>query len=170
MNLVTLISTAIESGKRIVKFYRLGKVAETAPEVNAYGLDSNAIKSMIAVYAKTGNNGDDVIIGYINKNQKAGVGEFRIYSTDDKGNEKFYTWLKNDGTIEIGGNTNFAVKYNELQVEFNKLKTNFNNHLNEYNTHLHTVSGSATLVPTVPSTQTNTSDITQTKNDKIKTI
>jgi len=49
-------------------------------------------------------------------------GEFRTYSTDKDGVEKFYTWLKNDGTYEVGGNDDFLVRYNELAAGFNQLK------------------------------------------------
>lgn len=174
MNFVKVISTEIDSLKRrVIKVLRFGKSdVQTAIECSPYGVDSNPIKDMVAVYGETTEKGKVNIIGYINKNQKAGVGELRLFSTDSDGVEKFYTWLKSDGTIEIGGNSNFAVKYNELETEFNKLKTNFNNHLTEYNTHTHagvTSGGSSTGI-TTPSSSINTSDITQAKNDKIKTI
>jgi hypothetical protein len=40
-------------------------------EVSPYGIDSNPIKDMIALYGPTGENGKDVIIGYLNKNRTA---------------------------------------------------------------------------------------------------
>lgn len=171
--LVKVISTEIDNLKRrVVKILRFGKSdVQTCIEANAYGIDSNPIKDMVAIYAETGEKGKVAIIGYLNKNQKALVGEIRLFSTDDKGTEKFYTWLKNDGTYEIGGDTNYAVKFNELKNEFNKLKDNYNNFLLAYNTHVHTggtISGSTGT--TTPSTETNTSNIDNAKNAKIKTI
>lgn len=173
-NFVKVISTEIDTIKRrVVKILRFGKSdVQTALECGHYGIDSNPIKDMVAVYAPTEEKGKVAIIGYINKNQKALPGEFRMFSTDANGTEKFYVWLKNDETIEIGGDSNFAVKFNELKTEFNALKTDYNNHINEYNLHTHlgvTVGSGATGI-TTPSTNTNTSNIDNAKNDKIKTI
>lgn len=174
MNLVKVYSTSINNLKqRIVKILRFGKYdVQTPYETSPYGIDSNPISNMIAIYGSTSDLGDNVIIGYINKNQKAAVGEFRTFATDSNGNEKFYTWMKSDGTMEIGGDSNFAVKFNELKAEFNKLKTNFNNHLTEYDlhTHLGVTAGMGATGITTASTNTNTSNIDNAKNDKIKTI
>lgn len=173
-NFVKVISTEIDTLKRrIVKVLRFGKSdVQTAIECGPYGIDSNPIKDMVAVYGETTEKGKVTIIGYINKNQKAGIGEFRTFATDANGAEKFYTWMKSDGTMEIGGDANFAVKFNELKTEFNALKTDYNNHITEYNLHTHlgvTVGSGATGI-TTPSTNTNTSNIDNAKNDKIKTI
>jgi len=173
-NFVKVISTELDTIKRrVVKILRFGKSdVQTALECGPYGIDSNPIKDMVAVYAPTEEKGKVAIIGYINKNQKALPGEFRMFSTDANGVEKFYVWLKNDETIEIGGNSNFAVKFNELKTEFNALKTDYNNHINEYNlhTHLGVTVGSGATGTTTPSTNTNASNIDNAKNDKIKTI
>ncbi len=174
INLVTIISTSVDNLKRrLPKFYRFGKRnAETAVEVNPYGIDSNAIEGMVAVYAQTTNNGAPIVIGYINKNQQALVGELRTFSTDKDGNEKFYTWLRNDGTYEIGGTSNYAVKFNELKTEFNSLKSDFNSLVTKYNSHTHTgvTSGSGSSGTTATPATTNSSNIDNAKNDKIKTI
>ncbi len=172
-NLIKVISSSITAGKRIIKFFRFGvSDIQTAFEYSPFGVDSNPIKDMVAIYAPTSDNGETVIIGYLNKNQKAASGELRIFATDDSGTEKFYVWLKKTGVIEIGGDTNFAVKFNELKAEFNKLKTDYNGHITEYNlhTHLGVTVGSGSTGVTTPSTKTNTSNIDNAKNDKIKTI
>lgn len=175
MNLVTIISTELVKAARIIKLLRYGKAdVQTSSEASPYGLDSNPVKDMVAVYAPTATSGSNVIIGYINKNQKALPGEFRMFSTDKDGVEKFYIWLRDSGEVEIGGDTNWAVKYTELKAELDKLKDNFNNHLIEFNTHTQVVtatpSGLVAGPPVVPSQETNTSDFSQAKNDKIKTI
>lgn len=173
MNLVKVISTNTNDLKqRLIKVLRMGRSdVQTPIQSTPYGFDSNPVKDMIAVYSKTETDGSTVIIGYLNKNSIAAIGEVRLFSTDENGVEKFYTWLKNDGTIEIGGNQNFAVKFNELKTEFNKLKQSHNDLLTEYKTHVHTggtLSGStgATVSTQLP----NTSNIDNAKNDKIKTI
>lgn len=174
-NFVKVISTEIDTIKRrVVKILRFGKSdVQTALECGPYGIDSNPIKDMVAVYAPTEEKGKVAIIGYINKNQKALPGEFRMFSTDANGAEKFYVWLKNDETIEIGGNSNFVVKFNELKTEFNALKKSHNDLLTEYQAHVHVLtlsSGTGTAAPTVSTQTPNTSNIDNAKNDKIKTI
>lgn len=175
MNLVKVISTSLNSkAQRLIKFLRFGRAdIQTALQYSPYGFDSNPIKDMVAIYSPTSDNGETVIIGYLNKNQKAAVGELRIFATNDSGTEQFYVWLKKTGIIEIGGDTNFAVKFNELKTEFNKLKTDHNNFLTEYKQHVHILTltaGTGSAAPTVSSQVANSSNIDNVKNDKIKTI
>jgi hypothetical protein len=100
---------------RIVKFLGFGKNdVQSQKEAAPYGTDSNPIKNMVAIYAQTANGSESVVIGYINKNQLADVGEHRTYSTDSDGNLKASIWLKKDGAIEIKatGDTTQPVKIN----------------------------------------------------------
>ena len=175
MNLVTVISSEANNLKQLlVKVLRFGKNdVQTPIQASPYGCDSKPIKDMIAVYSPTGTDGNTVIIGYLNKNSLAGIGEYRTFSTDAQGVEKFYTWLKNDGTIEIGGNTNYAVKYNQLKIEYDKTK--------QYLTTLKTATGTlaSVLDGIAPGTSTAFNlamstqilgDFSQAKNSVIKTI
>lgn len=178
MNLVTVISTENKTTKGLkqlfIKILRYGKNdVQTPLQVSPYGTDSNPIKDMIAVYGKCGSDNNNVIVGYINKNSLAKPGEYRTFATDANGTEKFYTWMKDDGTMELGGNTNFAVKYNELKIEYDKTKN--------YITTLKTATGvvASALDSLVPGTSAAFNlamstqvigDFGQTKNDKIKTI
>lgn len=156
-------STSLTNAKnRLIKFIGFGKYdVQNQTECMPYGLDSNPIKDMAAIYSATANGAQSVVIGYINKNQKAGVGEFRTFCTDENGEEKFYTWMKTDGTIEIGGTTDNAVLYSKLETAFNQLKAEFDAHF-----HQTSAPGANTSPPTIAST----ADITPAKNDKIKTI
>jgi hypothetical protein len=116
MNLVKVYSTSVDNLKRtIVKFLRYGKSdVQTSMQAAPYGIDHNPIKDMIAIYGETAKNGDTVIVGYINKNAKAGEGELRLFSTDANGTEKMYLWLKANGTMELGGSADNVVKYTPL--------------------------------------------------------
>lgn len=182
MQLTKIISTEVSNlGHRVAKFLRFGKSdTRTAEQVAPYGIDSNPIKDMVAVYSLTDNKGDAVIIGYLNKNAAAAVGEFRIFSTDANGEIKATIHLKNSGVTqmtgdswEIGGNTNNLTKYQELETAFNSLKGTVNDLVNAFNTHMH-----ATAATGPPSTPTpgvgipatpSAADITGAKVDKIKT-
>jgi hypothetical protein len=117
ISIVKVLSTEIDKAKqRVVKFLRYGKHDfQTCLESGPFGIDSNPVKDLVAVYAQTGMNDTQVIIGYINRNQLAKVGEFRIYATDEKGELKTYQWLHSDGTMEIGGNSDNLVRYSKLE-------------------------------------------------------
>jgi hypothetical protein len=76
--------------------------------------------------------------------------------------------------IELNGNTNFAVKFTEMQLAFNTLKTELNNFIAAYNTHIHittaTIGASATpgvISPTVSQAVPATADMTNAKNLKV---
>jgi hypothetical protein len=175
---VKVISSEINQAlQRVVKYQRLGKSdIQTSIEASPFGVDSNPIKNWVAVYAETSEKGKTVIVGYLNKNQLAATGEYRNYSTNDDGEEVFYTWLKKNGTMEIGGTENFAVKFNELKTEFNKLKESHNTLAEKWNSFCTAYvpgSPSVTGTPATLSTSSvspNDSDIDNSKNDKIKTI
>lgn len=164
MNLVKIISTEISNlNERIVKFLRFGlKDVQTAVQSTPYGIDSNPIKDMIAIYGATSDKGKPVIIGYINKNQLTDIGESRIFSTDADGNLKTYIWLQNDGNMEIAGNIDFMVRFSELKSGFDELKSDFNSFL----IHVHGVAGTPPVPPAIPST----ASIDASKIDEIKTL
>ncbi len=175
MNLVKVISTEIDNlNRRVVKFLRMGKSdVQTSIEALPYGIDSNPIKDMVAVYAPTGEKGKTVIIGYLNKNQIADIGEVRTYSTNEDGEEQFYTWLKNDGTLELGGDGKNVARYQELETAFNELRDDFNNFVNTvYNVHVHSgvLSGFASTAVTPSIGTPSTADITGAKIDEIKCL
>lgn len=63
--------------------------------------------------------------------------------------------LSGSTAIELNGNTNFAVKYNELKTAFDLLRTELNNFITIFNAHIHpTPSGpsSPTATPGTPAT------------------
>lgn len=101
--------------RRLSKLLGMGTSdVQTPVELNPYGLDSNPVKGTRAVFAQTGIKGESVLLGYFGRDKKAAVGEIRLYSTDSDGNEQTFLWLKNDGTIEVAGNADNAVRYSEL--------------------------------------------------------
>jgi len=117
-------SSIIESGFRILKVDQWG--VKTVNEVSSFGDDSHPISNMTALYADTSETGEPVIIGYINKNQLADVGEKRIYSLKEDGSISTFIWLKNDGKIELGGNNDNAIRYQKLDDSLQSQKTLIN--------------------------------------------
>lgn len=117
----------IEKGKRILKFLEFG--AKSGNESAPFGYDGNPLKDTMAIHAKTSNNSENVIIGYINDNQKADIGEVRIYSLDSSKSLKSFLWLKKDGTIELNGSTYSLVKFEPLETAIKKHDTDINTEL-----------------------------------------
>ena len=175
--IVKIISSKVDDRKRrLIK--SLGWGSDDVQEVlnvSDFGDDSHPVENMVAIYAETTDIGNPVVIGYINKNQISDVGEKRIFSTDSDGNVVFALHLKNDGTAEFGGDSDFLVRYNELESGFNQLKSDFNDLVVKYNAHVHPFVGLAVGVPgvTTPTTTSgtpSTASIANAKIDEIKTL
>lgn len=156
----------LENGIRILKVFEFG--AKTANVIAPFGDDSAALKDMIAIYGSTSNVGESIIIGYINKNQIATPGEKRIFSLDENGELSFAIHLRTDGTCEIGGAGDFAVRYNELETAFNQLKSDLNDLITSYNTHIHTDSVMGLTTATPSQGTPSVADITPAKISEIK--
>ena len=167
-----IISAALAAGKRELKLdlYGAGDT-RTAAECAPYGFDSNPVKGMLAIYGETDSNGKRVIVGYINKNQVAGVGESRMYATNSSGAVQIALFLRSDGTMEVGGSANHMTQYEGLETAFNDLKTKVNDLITKYNTHTHTgvQTGAGTSAVTAAIETPSTADITGAKLDNIKT-
>lgn len=165
MNSAKVDSFSIDSVvRRIVKVLRKGKSdVQTGLEVSPAQVDSAPLKDMVAIYAPTGSNGKAIIIGYINKNQKAEAGEFRAYSLDANAEEQIYIWLKKDGIIELGGTVDNAVRYSKLNDGLGTFKDLIQAELVKIQTSIAGVGG-------VYTPGTLTVNISQSKIDEIKTL
>lgn len=171
------INRAIKDAKErlILKVLRLGSDdAQTAFNAANFGVDSSPIKNMVAIHGETGVEGQPVIVGYIKPGALAEPGETHLYSTDGDGNDSFRIKLLTDGTAEIGGNADFAVRFNKLKTAFDELKGKHNNLVDAFNSHVHptaatgppsTPTPAPPLIPASPST----ADIDPAKIDNIKT-
>lgn len=176
MNFVKVISTELDSlQRRVIKILRFGKGDfQTPDQIAPHGIDSNPVKDMIAIYAPTEQKGEAVIIGYLNKNMLAAVGETRLYSTDADGALKIYAWLKNDGTMELGGNAKHLARFEELKSGYDQLKTDLNNLITAFNSHMHATAGTGPPSPPTPGAgipaTASTASIDAAKIDEIKTL
>lgn len=84
-------------------------------------------------------------------------GEKKIYSVAS-GAIQAYINLLNDGIIEINGNADFAVSYNDMKTAFDGFVTDFN---------AHTHPTAATGPPSTPTTP-STADMSAAKVDEVK--
>ncbi len=135
-----LDSTLINNlGKRIIKFFEFG--AKTASESSPFGIDSNPIKGMTAVHSQSSNNGESVIIGYINTNQLSESGESRMYSVDENNTLKSFIWNKKDGKLWLNGNGYSSVRFEPLQSALSAQKDLINAELLKIQTAISTLGG-----------------------------
>lgn len=157
----TYKSAVIANGKRILKVLQFG--VKTAGECMPFGEDGSPLSNMMAVYAKTSNIAEPVIIGYINKNQLAQPGEKRIYSLRPDGTLSTYAWLHNDGTMELAGNGNNLVRYTALNNGLTAQDTAINTELTKIAVAIASLGG--TYAPATINT-----DISESKINEIKCI
>lgn len=125
-----------------------------ADKYQHFGFSSKAIKgtTFIPIYLSKNKRN---IVTIASKNYKIVLeyndGETILYSTDAEGIIKTKIYLKNDGTLELNGNTQSIVKGNELLTALQTL-------ISEINSHTHTGNlGSPTSSPLYPM-----SDVTNT--------
>jgi hypothetical protein len=165
MNFTTVISTSIDSvQRRLIKVLRYGNSDVQEPMLAApYGVDSNPIKGMKAIYSATASKGDNVIIGFVNVNALAAEGELRFFSTDTNATEKFYAWLKNNGTLELGGNVDNLVRYAKLDQALQQ-------EVIKINVELMKISAAISALGGAYAVQNVSVDISQAKIDEIKTL
>lgn len=115
MNFVKIDSFSFDTVKRrVLKFLRNSRNAETATDASPFGYDAGPLKDMRAIYMPSGEKGKDVIVGYLNANLKAAEGEVRLFSLDANGNQSTFVWLHNNGIIDLGGTADNAVRYAKL--------------------------------------------------------
>jgi hypothetical protein len=182
VQLIKIISTEIDKvNRRVAKFLRYGRNdTQTSLQAAPYGVDANPIKDMIAVYAPTSEKGDTVVIGYINKNQIAEPGEYRIFSTNADGQVQATMHLKVNGvnqftgqSIEFLGNAKTLAKFEELKDGFDQLKEDLNNHIQNWNTFATAYTpGSSSSVGTPPTAQTSdpsTASVDDSQASNLKT-
>jgi len=117
--LAKYFSSIIENGKRIIKSKGIGGSVMTTKEVGPFGFDGQPPEGWTAIYADTTNADESVIIGYINKNQVAGIGESRMYSVDAQGEVMATILCDALGRISLNGNAFSSVRFENLVTGLN---------------------------------------------------
>lgn len=77
--------------------------------------------------------------------------------------------LTPSGVIELNGNADFGVRYNELETKLKELETNLNDFITVFNSHTQVVTGSTAAAPTTPAVASNV-DFTPAKIDTVKVV
>lgn len=165
-------------GQRIVKILRFGRSDVLTPtQVAPHGIDSHPVKNMTAIQAETATLGETIVVGYINTDLIAEAGEIHLFSTNSDGAEQFRIKLTNNGEAHIGGDADFAVRFNELETGFNQFRGDFNDFISTFNSHVHNLSGvdtngvavsGATTNLSTPLATNSTASISSAKVDNVK--
>lgn len=162
MRFVKHISDKIEKGRRLMKFLRFGSNdIQEQFEANPFGYDAKAPEGTRAVYARSGKKGVGALIGFINVNQLDSLseGEVHLYSTNSDGSsEQAFILMKNDGTMQVNGDADYAIRYSDMKSAFNQFKNDFNSHTHTGNM------GAPTSPPTVPTS----ADMSPSKVDTVQ--
>ncbi len=126
------------------------------------GDDSPPLDDDRIALMKIDGSGKWIAVGVLMKSDSAEPGEKKLYSRDANGNVKAEIYLKKDGVMELNGNADFAVAFNDLKIQFNELKTAFNTH-----THIY-IPGTLATVPTATALPQSAADIDQAKISEVK--
>lgn len=146
-------------------------------EAGPFGMDSRPTEDKRCLVAFSEVYGKYYVIGTLNTDRLAAVGETRLFCTDANGEFKFNVWLQADGTVLMGDSIvpaayiDFAVKYNSLKLEYDKTKLYLTTLRTATQTALVAVDGvvpgtSAAFIATMGVLQPG--DISSSKNEKIK--
>lgn len=159
--LAKYFSSIIENGKRIIKSKGIGGSVMTTKEVGPFGFDAQPPEGWTAIYADTTNADESVIIGYINKNQLAGIGESRMYSVDAQGEVMATILCDASGRISLNGNQYSSVRYEPLETGLNANDNLINAELQKISIALGTLGASYIVAPV-------STNITTAKSETIK--
>lgn len=140
----------------------------------APGLEINpAAGERIIIEKIGGSDSYNVSIGGISENVAPDTdpGERRIFSVNNAGELSTYLKLTNTGLIELAGNGNFAVLFNEMLTEFNKLNAKYDDLVQKYNLHTHpyvdTPVGASVTSVTTSTGSASDADMSNAKSEKV---
>jgi hypothetical protein len=165
------ISRVKQAADTFIKVLRYGKAdIQTALPVFPFGVISKPLKEQLAAQANTGSKNNPIVLGYIVADaSEVQPGETLLYSTN------FKVFLKEDGTAEIGGNTDNMVRFSDLETAYNQLKDDHDALVTAFNQHVHPTAAPGapsppTPVPNVIPATLSTGDISDAKIEEIKTL
>lgn len=173
MNIATVISNEVKNLFRMVKSYTIGKNIVTAKYVASGCIDFNPVKNMKPIYAKTGNNSEPIVIGYMLKSaiDDLNTGEGAFYSVNDSEVPQAIVKARKNGNLEVNGDSDFMVRYSKLEEAYNQLKSDLDSLVSSYNSHVHpgVTSGGSSTAPTPTQGSPSTGNITGAKIDNVLT-
>ena len=143
-----IIESRIKNSLREITTEIFTNLIKSPRQVLPPGMDSVPIEGdqgVMIIIAQS--QGKGIQIG-VYPDPQAESGEVRFYSRDDNGAQQAFLWIKKDGNIEINGDTDFAVAFNDLKSGFDTLKSDVNTFITTiFNLHTHVETGGTTATP-----------------------
>lgn len=127
---------------------------------NQYGEDNNPVNGSQVLIIDMGSAFKVAIAAEDGITPSMNPGEKKIYSVSGAAIAAFINFLAS-GILEINGNSDFAVAFNDLKIAFDQLKSDFDNH-----THLYTPGAGTPTQTGIP--PASTADIDPAKVDTVK--
>ena len=141
--------------------------------VNASGVDYNPPPGSQVIVLDLGSAWKVAIASDDGIEPEADLGDYEIYSSDPTGATKIsYVKCTKDALnqlVEINGDADFAVRFNELETAFNQLQSDFDNFVTTvYNLHTHASAPVGPISPPSLTGSTSTADIAPSKVEDVK--
>lgn len=169
-NVVGYLVDKYRGGSRNVAIHQVkaGAKPETSMSCIGPGIEINPANGENLVITQIGNSNSFVVsIGGVNQNiaPNTARGERRIYavSADGETIKAVIKW-KNDGTLELNGATDSAVKFADLKSGFDTLKSDFNSFL----THVHPTAAVGPPSPPAPVVPPSTASVDSSESADVK--
>ncbi len=164
-----VIESIIKNQLREIRTEIYTNLIKSPRQVLPPGIDTVPIKGDQGVMITIDQSqGKGVQIG-VYPDPQAESGEVRFYSRDDAGAQQAFLWIKKTGIIEINGDSDFAVAFNDLKSGFDTLKSDVNTFITTiFNLHTHVSAGPG--VPTATPLPTGSASTASIDASKIPTI
>lgn len=116
MKLAWITDSSLIRGFREIKTRITSGLIESSKASFPVGFASNPAPTFIAIVAETMSNDEPVIVGYLDPNvlEDLNIGDSIMYSTSEGGTKTAKLYLRADGTAEILGNADNAVRFQKL--------------------------------------------------------
>ena len=163
-----VIESIIKNQLREIRTEIYTNLIKSPRQISPPGIDAVPIEGDQGVMLVIGqSSGKGVQIG-VYPDPQAESGEVRFYSRDDNGAQLAFLWIKKDGNIEINGDSDFAVAFNDLKSGFDTLKGDVNTFITTiFNLHTHVETGATTATP-LPTGSASAASIDASKVDSVK--
>lgn len=139
----------------------------TVEFMSSAGVDTNPANGSKVLIVDVGSAYKIAIAADDNIEPSSEEGGNGIYSVSSGAIAAFINLLSG-GTIEINGNNDFAIRFNEMKTAFDELKADLNTFIGVYNGHNHPTAPSGPVSPPSAPGSSSTADMSGAKVDEVK--
>ena len=165
----TIRNTAVKANRDGDNSVRMLDVEMSSPsdlqsvQLVSIGEDYHPLPGAKVMVAQVGNAWKMAIVLDDGLTPTAALGEKFLYSQTTAGALAAVIKLRNDSTMELNGDTDFAVAFDRLKTAFDQLKSDYDGLVGDYNLHKH-----PTAAPGAPSIGDTPGSVTTADIDPAK--